>query len=127
MLPDMYRFAMSTSYRYTRVCLQVTVSKARQPAFNGIYRDQGCVCNDRHEYQKANGARIFYDDAADAWWLTMSADVRGIAYVRESDNDDIVPPNGEWRCLSGSGTCHVKAKYYTLTVYRHGFIAVHRQ
>ena len=86
----------------------MTVAKARLPDFNGIYRDQG-VCNDRHVYQHANGARIFYDDASDSWLLSSSADVKGIVYIRESDNDDIVPPNGEWRGHRGSGTCHVKA------------------
>ena len=90
--------------------MQVTASKARQPACNGVYTKHG-TCNDRDVYQHASGACIFYDDAKSSWVLTASADIQELAYIRQSDDDDIVPPNGEWRGHNGSGKCYVKAAF----------------
>ena len=92
--------------------MQVTVAKARQPAHNGVYTEQGS-CNDRNWYQHASGACIFYDAAKDGWIPTASADSKEVVYSRESDDDDIVPPNGEWHCHRGNGSCNVKAAYCT--------------
>ena len=88
--------------------LQVTVSKARQPGHNGVYKEQG-ICNDRYWYQHASGACILFDAGKDGGILTASADGNEVVYSRESEDDDIVPPNGEWRCHSGRGSCNVKA------------------
>ena len=85
------------------------VSKARQVAHNGVYRKQIHTCNDRDVYEHASGARICYDDGTSSWILTVSTDIQAAAYMRQSDDDDIVPPNGEWQSLIGSGKCYVKA------------------
>ena len=73
--------------------MQVTVSKARQPACNGVFTKQG-ICNDWDFYQHVGGARIFYDDAQRSWILTVLADTPEATYIRQSDDDDIIPPKG---------------------------------
>ena len=94
--------------------LQVTVSKARKPGHNRVYKELG-VCNDRYWYQHANGVYILFDAGKDGWILTASAHGSEVVYSRESEDDDIFPPNGEWRCHSGRRSCNVKASYCTCT------------
>ena len=101
------------------------VSKARQTAHNGVYRKQTRTCNDRDVYEHASGACIFYDDGKSSWILTVSAEIQAAAYIRQSDDDDIVPPNGEWQSLIGSGKCYVKAVHCACIRNSEKSVAVH--
>ena len=99
---------------HAHVCprVQVVVSRARQPAYNGVYAKQG-IHDDRDAYQNASAACIVYNGANKSWELRRSKDIGKAEYSRQPEDDDIVPPNGEWRYHSGSGKCDVKAAHRT--------------
>ena len=60
-------------------------------------------------YEHASGAYTSHNEANTSWILRASASAKEAAYVRQADDEDIVPPNGEWPCHSGRGQRYVKA------------------
>ena len=85
---------------------QVAVSQAKRKAWNGIYA-KGGTHNDRDVYEHPSGACIYYDPKTTSWNLRGAGSTDEADYSLESE--DVVPPDGEWRCHKGSSACRVKA------------------
>ena len=102
--------ALHGDYVVTFMFVQVTVSNARPAACNGVYTKMKETCDngDRDAYEHPSGARICFNETKKSWVLMMGTGQQTAAYSREVDDEDVIPPGGEWQSCRGHANCVVK-------------------